>query len=111
MKKYITGSLFLLAILFGVSLFSNTAEAGYVKGYYKPSIGTYVQPYYRSNPNNTKLDNYSTKGNHNPYTGSKGYTSPYKSYTIPSYKAPSYKSYTSPYKSYKAPSYKSYYGY
>jgi len=79
MKKYIIGSLFALVILLGgLSFFTNTAEAGYVRGYYKPSTGSYVQPYYRSNPNSTRFDNYSTRGNYNPYTGSRGYKSPYR---------------------------------
>jgi len=43
----------------------------HVKGYYKKN-GTYVQPHYRSNPNYTKSDNWSTYGNINPYTGKKG---------------------------------------
>jgi len=32
----------------------------------------YVQPHYRSSPNNTKSDNWSTYGNVNPYTGKVG---------------------------------------
>ncbi|WP_193314182.1 MULTISPECIES: hypothetical protein [unclassified Xanthomonas] len=48
----------------------------HVKGYYR-SNGTYVQPHYRSAPNNTKLDNYSTQGNVNPYTGRQGTVNPY----------------------------------
>lgn len=51
-----------------------------VKGYYKPSTGSYVAPHYKTSPNKTKFDNYSTKGNYNPYTGKKGSASPYKSY-------------------------------
>ena len=51
-----------------------------VRGYYKPSTGSYVAPHYRSSPNSTRYDNYSTKGNSNPYTGKKGSTSPYKPY-------------------------------
>lgn len=43
----------------------------YVRGYYRKN-GTYVAPHYRSSPNNTKLDNWSTKGNINPYTGKTG---------------------------------------
>lgn len=43
----------------------------YVKGYVK-SDGTYVEPHYRSAPNNVQYDNYSTKGNSNPYTGERG---------------------------------------
>ena len=34
--------------------------------------GTYVAPHQRWTPNSTKLDNFSTKGNVNPYTGEKG---------------------------------------
>ena len=43
----------------------------YVQGYTK-SDGTYVQGHYRSSPNGTTSDNYSTKGNINPYTGDYG---------------------------------------
>jgi len=43
----------------------------YVQGYTK-SDGTYVQGHYRSSPNGTTSDNYSTKGNINPYTGEYG---------------------------------------
>lgn len=39
----------------------------YVRGYHR-SNGTYVKSHYRSRPNDTMLDNYSTKGNVNPYT-------------------------------------------
>ncbi len=42
-----------------------------VRGYHR-SNGTYVQPYYRSDPNGTKSDNYSNCGNVNPYTGQTG---------------------------------------
>jgi len=69
------------AVLF-VSLFSFSvfAEAKTVRvsGYYKPSTGTYVMPSYKTSPNKTKLDNYSTKGNYNPYTGKTGTKNPYK---------------------------------
>jgi hypothetical protein len=34
--------------------------------------GTVKQTHYRTAPNKTKSDNYSTKGNTNPYTGKKG---------------------------------------
>lgn len=47
----------------------------YVSGYEKKD-GTYVEPYYRSSPNSTTSDNYSTKGNVNPYTGQEGTKSP-----------------------------------
>jgi hypothetical protein len=64
---------FLLILLLFIS---NIALAAvHVKGYYK-SNGTYVQPHYRSSPNGTVLDNYSTKGNVNPYTGKEGTVNP-----------------------------------
>lgn len=34
--------------------------------------GTHVQPSRATNPNHTKRDNYSQKGNVNPYTGKEG---------------------------------------
>lgn len=52
-----------------------------VKGYVKQD-GTYVAPAMATNPNATKLDNYSTKGNVNPYTGKAGTVDPYKVETI-----------------------------
>lgn len=42
-----------------------------VDGYIKQN-GTVVNDYYRTKPNSIKSDNYSTKGNRNPYTGKKG---------------------------------------
>jgi hypothetical protein len=43
--------------------------------YVQPHItsnGNYVGGHQRTNPNNTQLDNYGTRGNVNPYTGSTG---------------------------------------
>ena len=40
---------------------------------YTRSNGTYVQSHVRSMPNTTNWDNFSTKGNSNPFTGSTGY--------------------------------------
>jgi hypothetical protein len=42
-----------------------------VRGYTRRD-GTYVAPHYRSSPNSTKMDNWSTRGNVNPYTGREG---------------------------------------
>lgn len=63
---------FALAILVQQTAFSKDTL---VKGYTRKD-GTYVQPHYRSAPNNTRNDNYSTKGNENPYTGRKGTVDP-----------------------------------
>ncbi len=43
-----------------------------VRGYSKRS-GTYVMPHYRTSPNRLKYDNWSSRGNYNPYSGKKGY--------------------------------------
>ena len=59
----------------------------YVDGYQR-SDGTYVQGHYRTDPNDTRLDNYSTRGNTNPYTGEPGYRDPYSA--SPSAPSPSY---------------------
>ena len=69
MKKYIL----VLMLFVGLLSFSTSAEAKTVrvKGYYKPSTGSYVSPSYRTSPNKYKFDNYSTKGNYNPYSGKK----------------------------------------
>jgi hypothetical protein len=40
------------------------------------SRGTYVAPHYSTNPNSSKADNWSTKGNVNPFTGKAGTKSP-----------------------------------
>ena len=42
-----------------------------VRGYTKKN-GTYVAPSHATNPNGTKKDNFSSKGNVNPYTGKAG---------------------------------------
>jgi hypothetical protein len=47
-------------------------------GGYTRSDGTYVAPHYQTNPNATKMDNWSTKGNSNPYTGKEGTVDPYR---------------------------------
>lgn len=76
MKK----TLLMLVLLIGVLSFSASAEARTtrVRGYYKPSTGHYVAPHYKTTPNRSKFDNFSTKGNYNPYTGKKGSVNPFK---------------------------------
>lgn len=43
---------------------------------YTTNRGTYVQPHQSTNPNGTQYDNYSTRGNQNPYTGTYGTRTP-----------------------------------
>lgn len=77
MKKIIAASALVLA-------FAAAAQADeYVNGYTRRD-GTYVQPHYRTSPNSTTLDNYSTRGNTNPYTGERGYNDPFPATTSPS---------------------------
>ncbi len=61
-----------LLLAFAILCASFTGHADeYVDGYLKRD-GTYVPPHYRSPPNSTNHDNYSTYGNHNPHTGNSG---------------------------------------
>lgn len=64
--KILVVSLFLTGVIIPSLTF-----AGRVGGYYRSS-GNYVQPYYRTNPNSYKYDNYSTYGNYNPYSSKYG---------------------------------------
>jgi len=40
------------------------------------SNGTYTQGHYQTSPNSTQFDNYSTRGNIDPYTGAVGTRTP-----------------------------------
>ncbi len=69
----------LLCLIAGLSLAPWPADAqqpqprsGYVR-----RDGVYVPPSYQSRPNGTRLDNYSTRGNANPFTGKPGSVDPY----------------------------------
>ena len=77
----------------------------YVNGYYRNN-GTYVQPYYRSSPNGNPYDNYSTRGNINPYTGVSGTQTPYSNYPS-QYSNSRSNPYSSPY--YSTPNYRNSY--
>lgn len=72
--------LLVLALLIGILSFSASADARTtrVRGYYKPSTGSYVAPHYKTTPNRSRFDNFSTKGNYNPYTGKKGTVNPFR---------------------------------
>lgn len=64
---------------------SNSGSGGYGTGSnpnshsvdgYTNNRGTYVEPHQRTNPNSTQYDNYGTRGNYNPHTGSYGTKTP-----------------------------------
>lgn len=54
-----------------------------VNGYDRQD-GTHVNSYMRTAPDSTRDNNYSTKGNTNPYTGQAGTKAPDSSYSQPS---------------------------
>lgn len=75
-------------IIVGLLAASAAASADQVRGYIRQD-GTYVAPYMRSAPNASRFDNYSTRGNINPYTGNRGYASPYGSGAFGSHRSES----------------------
>jgi hypothetical protein len=90
-----------LIVLF-VLLSTLITSIGIAQTYVRPYVrkdGTQVRGHYRSNPNSTTLDNYSTKGNINPYTGQKGYKDPYSN-SYNTYKRKSSNTYCDPYTGY-----------
>lgn len=66
----------ILATSTAVIIAPATAQDTQVKGHVRKD-GTYVPPHYRTAPNSTKTDNYSSKPNTNPYNGKKGTVDPY----------------------------------
>ena len=83
MKNITLGLLLACSLFLGVGFVNSTqAKTSSVRGYFKPSTGKYVAPYFKTAPNKTKLDNFSTKGNYNPFTGKKGYASPFKIFKL-----------------------------
>ena len=96
MKQLIL-SLFLLFGFIAATFAQVNPNSTYVRGYTR-SNGTVVNGYYRTTPNNTINDNYSTKPNVNPYTGKTGTVNPTTYTSTPSYSTPTYTSptYTSP---------------
>ncbi len=76
MKNLLLVAAFLLTGYFGFS------QQVYVNGYTK-SNGTYVQGHYRTSPNSTVNDNWSTSGNVNPYTGKTGTKPRANTYSTP----------------------------
>lgn len=71
MLKKIFTFVFVLATLFTIASSSVEARTIRVRGY-TTSRGTYVNSYYRTSPNRYRYDNYSARGNYNPYSGKTG---------------------------------------
>ena len=62
--------LILLFVAITTIAFSQTVR--YQKGYFKPSSGKYINGHYKKVSNSTNWDNYSTKGNYDPYNNKSG---------------------------------------
>ncbi len=77
-KKIVLSFIALLLVFsFSLATASNAEAIQKVKGY-TTKKGTYVAPHYKQSPNKSKFDNFSTKGNINPFTGKKGSVNPFK---------------------------------
>lgn len=65
----------IIAILLAAFTVSAFADQ-YVRGYTRKD-GTYVAPHWRSDADGRRDNNWSSRGNVNPYTGERGYRDPY----------------------------------
>jgi hypothetical protein len=78
-RRYVLSALFALLLVNAVS--EDAGAKGHnggvhVRGY-RTKSGRSVPPHNRTKPNKRKSDNWSTKGNVNPYTGKSGTKSEY----------------------------------
>lgn len=71
-------SLVLAAALCTAWSLSASAQGSNSVGGYVRQDGTYVQPHMRTNPDNSRTNNWSSQGNSNPYTGRQGNVDPYR---------------------------------
>ena len=84
MLRLIVGALVSLSLLAPVVAFGQVHVDGYTR-----KDGTYVAPHWRSSPDSSFNNNWSTQPNVNPYTGQQGTREP-KIYDVnPSYQQPS----------------------
>ena len=65
-----------LAAILAVVGTSTYAASTQVDGYMRKD-GTYVAPHFRTTPDNSRANNYSSQGNFNPYNGQQGTVNPY----------------------------------
>jgi hypothetical protein len=59
----------------GKTHYAGSGGSAHVRGHVTKK-GTCVEPHRRTNPDHSRMNNWSTKGNVNPYTGLKGTKSP-----------------------------------
>lgn len=76
-----------MAIAGVTATFASATAQQHVDGYTRQN-GTYVAPHYRSAPDSSRTNNWSSQGNVNPYTGQQGTHNPYQ---------PPQPTYTNPY--------------
>lgn len=103
MKYFKTLSLLVVALF--VFIISAQAQVNpsqtYVQGYTRAD-GTYVSGYYKTTPNETNRDNFTTKPNVNPYTGKPGTIEPDSKPSTTTYTTPT-STYTTPTTTYSTP--------
>lgn len=77
---------------FAAALLATLSVSAFSQSHYvRPHVtrdGTYVEGHYQSNPDSSRMNNYSTQGNVNPYTGQQGTVNPYAPSQQPGYLAP-----------------------
>ncbi len=61
-----------LSLIFSILAFAAFSQTQTYVNPYTKKDGSTIQGYYRTSPNKTNTDNYSTQGNSNPYTGQSG---------------------------------------
>lgn len=66
----------ILALTLAAASTCSIAASTQVDGYMRKD-GTYVPPHYRTTPDDSRMNNWSTQGNVNPYTGERGTVNPY----------------------------------
>lgn len=83
MKFFLAASVLLASLSAASAQYYGTRSQGYGSNpnshYVAPSVtreGDFRPGHYRTNPNSTQYDNYSTRGNQNPYTGRSGTRTP-----------------------------------
>lgn len=72
MKKLLVSLICSAVITFSIPCFSQVNPSHHTVKAYTKKDGTVVQKHEQTNSNKTKTDNYSHKGNTNPYTGKRG---------------------------------------
>jgi len=87
-----------LLLFLSLLFYSNFLIAGdvWVNDYFRKN-GTYVRGHYRTSPNKTAWDNYTTYPNINPYTGTQGTKYKYNYYSVPKFNYYTPKSYSTDY--------------